>query len=77
MDSDWQLQLIMLYLAVCKHWQEGGWAQVQRYAPFADLSFTDEEVVTISPFKVTKQPQVTAWPSRHAVHLWMRCAVQP
>ena len=33
MDSDWQLQLIMLYLAVCKHWQEGGWAQVQRYAP--------------------------------------------
>lgn len=55
MDSGWQLQLITLYLAVCKHWQEGGWAQVQRYAPFADLSFTDEEVVTIYLFGVAME----------------------
>ena len=52
---DWQLQLITLYLAVCKHWQEGGWAQVQRYAPYADLGFTDEEVVTIYLFAVAME----------------------
>ena len=44
---DWHAQLITLYLAVCKHWQEVGWAQAQRHAPYADLDFTDEEVVTI------------------------------
>jgi len=37
---DWQLQLITLYLEVCKHWQEGGWVQAQRYAPYADLTET-------------------------------------
>lgn len=52
---DWQLQLITLYLAVCKHWQEGGWAQVQRHASFADLRFTDEEVVTLYLFAVAME----------------------
>lgn len=52
---DWQLQLITRYLAVCKHWQEGGWAQVQRHAPFADLRFTDEEVVTRYRFAVAME----------------------
>ena len=52
---DWQLQFITLYLAVCKHWQEVGWAQAQRFAPYADLSFTDEEVVTIYLFAVAME----------------------
>lgn len=52
---DWQLQLITRYLAVCKHGQEGGWAQVQRHAPFADLRFTDEEVVTLYRFAVAME----------------------
>ena len=49
---DWHAPLITLYLAVCHHWQEGGWAQAQRHAPYADLDFTDEEVVTIDLFAV-------------------------
>jgi hypothetical protein len=49
---DWQLQLIALYLEVCNFWKEGGWAQVQRHAPYADLSFTDEEVATIYLFAI-------------------------
>jgi hypothetical protein len=49
---DWHVQLITLYLAVCKHWQEGGWVQAQRHAPYADLSFTDEEIVTIYLFAI-------------------------
>jgi hypothetical protein len=43
---------ITLYLAVCKHWQAVGWAQAQRHAPYANLEFTDEEVVTIYRFAV-------------------------
>ena len=38
---DWQTQLIELYLAVCKYWQEMGQTLTQRDAPHADLSFTD------------------------------------
>ena len=52
---DWQLQLITLYLAVCKYWQEEGWTQTQRFAPYADLSFTDEEIVTIYLFAVAME----------------------
>ena len=44
---DWHAQLITLYLEVCSHWQEVGWVQAQRHAPYANLDFTDEEVVTI------------------------------
>jgi hypothetical protein len=44
---DWHAQLITLYLAVGQHWQAVGWVQAQRYAPYADLRFTDEAVVTI------------------------------
>lgn len=39
-------------LAVCTHWQEVGWVQAQRHAPYADLDFADEEVVTIYLFAV-------------------------
>ena len=59
---NWQLQLITLYLAVCKHWQEVGWAQAHRHAPFADLSFTDEEVVTLYLFAVAMEQSAR---SRH------------
>ena len=52
---DWHAQLITLYLAVCKHWQEVGWAQAQRHAPYADLGFTDEEVVAIYLFAVAME----------------------
>ena len=44
---DWQTQLITLYLFVCEHFDQGLWIHVQRFAPHTDLSFTDEEVVTL------------------------------
>jgi hypothetical protein len=52
---DWHAQLITLYLEVCRHWQEVGWAQAQRHAPYADLGFTDEEAVTIYLFAVAME----------------------
>jgi len=46
----WQNQLITLYLTVCKHYQNGLWASVQRFSPDSDLSVSDEEVITLYLF---------------------------
>ncbi|MGZ8250603.1 IS982 family transposase [Methylomagnum sp.] len=44
---DWQTRLITLHLFVCDHFAQGLWIHAQRFAPHADLGFTDEEVVTV------------------------------
>jgi len=68
---DWQAQLITLYLAVCTHWQEVGWVQAQRHAPYADLDFTDEEVVTIYLCAVVlEQKRPIKDIHRHAGRYW-------
>jgi len=48
-----------------------GWAQAQRHAPYADLEFTDEEVVTIYLFAVAmaQKRQIKAI-HRHAGRYW-------
>jgi hypothetical protein len=68
---DWQAPLIALYLAVCKHGQEMGWAQAQCHAPYANLDFTDEEVVTIYLFAVVmEQKRQIKVIHRHAGRYW-------
>lgn len=68
---DWHAQLIALYLAVCHPWQTVGWAQAQRHAPYADLDFTDEEVVTIYLFAVAmEQKRQIKDIHRHAGRYW-------
>ena len=69
---DWHTQLITLYLAVCKYWQEVGWALAQRHAPYADLGFTDEEVVTIYLFAVAleEKRQIKSI-HQHARRYWL------
>jgi len=49
---DWQEQLITIYLYVCKHYRDGLWAYCQRMSNYADLSFADEEVITIYLFGI-------------------------
>lgn len=49
---DWQNQLITLYLTVCEHYQRGLWTTAQRYSAYSDLSFSDEEVITIYLFGI-------------------------
>ena len=49
---DWQAQLITIYLSVCAHYGNELWVYNQRMAPYADLKFTDEEVITIYLFGV-------------------------
>jgi hypothetical protein len=44
---DWELRLISLYEFICKHYREQLWVYCQRFSPYTDLSFTDEEVLCI------------------------------
>jgi hypothetical protein len=44
---DWQTQLITVYLTVCDLYRRGLWVHGQRFAPYADLRFTDEEAITL------------------------------
>ena len=49
---NWQDHLITIYLYICKHYQNGLWVYSQRMTNHADLSFTDEEVITLYLFGI-------------------------
>jgi hypothetical protein len=49
---DWQTQIVTIYLYVCKPYRQGLWTYCQRRSNYADLSFTDEEVITIDLFGI-------------------------
>jgi hypothetical protein len=44
---DWELHLITLYDFICKQYREHLWVYCQRFSPHTDLTFTDEEVISI------------------------------
>ena len=63
---DWQIQLISLYDMVCKYYQESLWVYCQRLSPHCDLSFTDEEIITLYLFGIiNKHTQILAIYSNH------------
>lgn len=49
---NWQDRLIAIYLYVCKHYQQNLWIYSQIMSNHADLSFSDEEVITLFLFGV-------------------------
>lgn len=49
---NWQEQLITIYLYVSKHYQTNLWTCCQRFTNHADLSFSDEEVITLYLFGI-------------------------
>lgn len=49
---DWQEELISLYLFICKCYQSDLWAYCQRMSNHADLSFSDEELITLFLFGI-------------------------
>ena len=67
---DWQTRLITLYLFVCDHFTQGLWIHAQRFAPYADLSFTDEEVVTIYLAGILDQKRKIRTIHNHARDYW-------
>jgi len=46
---NWQDQLITIYLMVCKHYESHLWVYCQRMSNHTDLSFSDEEAITLYP----------------------------
>lgn len=66
---NWPLQLITIYLYVCKHYQNTLWIYCQRMSHHADLRFTDEEVVTIYLFGIIDKnkevKQIYKYADRH------------
>lgn len=52
---DWQGKLISLYLFICNEYKKHLWAYCERMTNHADLSFSDEEVITIFLYGVTNK----------------------
>lgn len=44
---DWQDEIITLFVQICDDYKNGLWTYCQRFTNYANLSFTDEEVMTI------------------------------
>ena len=67
---DWQEQLIALYLFVCKHYRSSLHVYCQRFTNYANLTFSDEEVITLYLFGVIqRRKQVKEIYSYAANHL--------
>jgi hypothetical protein len=49
---DWQEQLISIYLYICKHYEHNLWVYCERMSNYVDLSFSDEEVITLYLFGI-------------------------
>ena len=66
---DWPDQLITIYLYVCKHYRKKLWIYCQRFSNYADLSCTDEEIITLYLFGIiderTKIKQIYNDANRH------------
>ncbi len=67
---DWQSHLITLYLTVCELYRQELWVHVQRFAPHADLRFTDEEVITLYLFGIMDKKREIKTLYEHADRYW-------
>lgn len=54
-DADWKNTLIRVYLFVCRRWSSGLCATCQRQSNNSNPDFTDEEVLTIYLFGLTRK----------------------
>ncbi len=54
---DWQERLISIYLYVCKQYKQNLWIYYQRMSHYANLRFSDEEVITLYLFGIIDKKQ--------------------
>ena len=52
---DWQDKLIHLYVSICQHYRTHLWIHSQRLSNNQTVTFTDEEVLTVSLFGMMQQ----------------------
>lgn len=66
---NWQDQLITIYLDVCKYYEQGLWVYCQRMSNHSDLTFSDEEVITLFLFGIIDKhkeiKQIYKYADRH------------
>lgn len=67
---DWQTQLMTVYLTGCEHYRREPWIPIQRFAPYADLRFTDEEVITLYLFGILQKQREIKTLYTHADRYW-------
>ncbi|MGX6641527.1 transposase [Legionella pneumophila] len=63
---DWEVELIALYLFVCKHYQTHLAYYCTRMARYADLKFSDEEAITLYLYGVIEGGRTIKAIHRHA-----------
>ena len=63
---DWEVELISLYLFVCKHYQDKLSLYCQRMTNYADLKFSDEEAITLYLYGVIEGFRTIKTIHRHA-----------
>jgi len=67
-DPDWQNTLIRVYLFVCRHWAGRLQAVTQRQSNNSEPDFTDEEVLTIYLFGLTRDRETIKAIYEKAIH---------
>ncbi len=67
--TDWQERLISIYLFVCKHYRQDLRFYVERRSNYSDLSFSDEEVISLYLFGIsdrkTELIEIYEYAARH------------
>jgi len=66
---NWQVQLITIYLYVCKQYEESLWVYGARHSNYVNLRFTDEEAITLYLFGILDKrreiKQIYTYADRH------------
>lgn len=66
----WLDQIISMYLFVCDEYKKNLWVYCQRFTNYADLSFSDEEVLTIYLFGTLEGKTTKKQIYEHAKNYW-------
>ena len=66
----WLERIISMYLFVCDEYKKNLWVYCQRFTNYADLSFSDEEVITIYLFGTMEGKTTKKQIYEHAKNYW-------
>jgi len=67
---DWLEEIISVYLYVCSEYANGLWTYCQRFSNYADLSFSDEDVITIYMYGIMAGLTTKKQIYKHSKNYW-------
>lgn len=67
---DWQDGIITLFVQICDSYKNGLWAYCQRFTNYANLTFKDEEVMTIYMYGIMEGLTTKKQIYSHAKNYW-------